>query len=191
MKPRLRVIDCCVHSGVPGCILHLVELSLLVVELLLQLRNALQLPRLIAVVRSSIGIGAHVGELECGLEMVDSRLQRENLVFLCENLPLPLFCRSLFGKSLLRETLLRAPISRALFGAFVGGRNDRGLCSRCRLVCLRVLREILIRDHLGVLCGWAVGLLFPIFTGDVSQRLAIGRRDHRRNDRERDCQTPQ
>jgi len=122
--------------------LHLVELTLLLVELLLQLRDALQLPRLTAVVRSSIGIGANVGELKCGLEMVDSRLQCRNLVFLCENLPLPLFCRSLFGQSLLRETLLRAPISRALFGAFVGGRNDRGLCSRCRLVCLRVLREI-------------------------------------------------
>src|ERR1700751_1878567 len=96
-------------------LLHLVELSVLLVELFLQLRNPLQLPRLIAVVRPSIGIGANVGELKCGLEMVDSRLQCQNLVFLCENLPLPLFCRSLFGKALLRETLLPAPTSRALF----------------------------------------------------------------------------
>src|SRR5258708_32177970 len=95
------------------CILHLVELSLLFVKLLLDLRHTLELPRLIPVVRS-LGLDGPVRGLNRRIELVDSRLQSRHLILLGQDLSLPLL-----SGTLLRQALF----SRPIVGSLAAGRR--------------------------------------------------------------------
>src|SRR6266436_48536 len=94
------------------CFLHLVELHFLLIELLLDLRNTLQLPRLIPVVRS-LGLDAPVRGLNRRIELIDPRLQTRHLILLRQDLSLPMVGRALFRQALFYKT--------AFSGAMVSG----------------------------------------------------------------------
>src|SRR5260370_9359345 len=87
------------------CILHLVELSLLFVKLLLDLRHTLELPRLIPVVRS-LGLDGPVRGLNRRIELVDSRLQSRHLILLRQDLSLPMLTGTLLRQPLFSTAML-------------------------------------------------------------------------------------
>ena len=93
------------HAGVARRILHLIELSLLRVELLLDLRYPFKLSRLIPVVRP-LGLNVPVRRLNRRMELVDPRLQGRHSILLRQDLGLPLFSRTLLRQSLLRQALV-------------------------------------------------------------------------------------
>jgi hypothetical protein len=74
------------HAGVARGVLHLVELSLLFIELHPDLH---ELPGLITI-GQHLGLGGPVRVLHGHVELVGARLQCRNFIFLRHDLPLPL-----------------------------------------------------------------------------------------------------
>src|SRR5271154_4808703 len=85
----LRIVYECVHAGVAGRFLQVFQLSLLLVELMLELPEPLHLPRLVAVI-GHVVVGAHVREMDRGSELFRLPAQPCYRIFLLENSSLPL-----------------------------------------------------------------------------------------------------
>ena len=92
----LRIVDNGVHAGMAGGFLHLLEYPFLLVELLLDLRRALQLLRLITAGWALV-LDAAVGGLNRRLDLVDPRLECGHFIFLRDDLSLPLLGGALLG----------------------------------------------------------------------------------------------
>src|SRR5208282_2221005 len=105
------------------------------------------------------------------IEQVDPRLQIRYLIFLPQDLSLPLFGRTLFRQALFYRTMISARVA---------GRGARPRLRLARfLVPLRIFREVLIRDHLWPRPGCILGALFlPVLTRNVAKRLPVGGHAH-------------
>ena len=96
-----------------GGFLHLLEYPFLLVELLLDLRRALQLLRLITAGWALV-LDAAVGGLNQHQDLVDPRLKCGHFIFLRDDLSLPLLGGALLGRPLLGRPLL-CSLREALF----------------------------------------------------------------------------
>jgi len=88
------------HAGAPRRFLHPGQLDFLIVELILELRDAPQLPHLRLVVGRLV-LHAPAGRAHRFIQLVNSHLERGHPILLCQNQSLPLICRPLFGQALL------------------------------------------------------------------------------------------
>jgi len=104
-RQLLRIVNRRVHARVPRRFLHLVKFHFLLIESQLDLRHPLQLSRLITVVRSLV-LDAPARGTNRRIELVDPRLQNRHLIFLRQDLSLPLVSRALFRQALLRRAMV-------------------------------------------------------------------------------------
>jgi len=102
VRLALRIVHRGVHAGMARRFLHPLKFPLLFIELLLELRDTL---RLIVVVRRLV-LDAFAHGMKRRMERVDPRLQRRYLIFLCQNLSLPLVSRALFRLALFGKMTL-------------------------------------------------------------------------------------
>ena len=174
----LRIIDGGMHARSPRGFLYLGQPYSLFIKLLLQSRNPQHLLRLRLVLRASIE-GTHLR-----VDFVNPGLQSSNSVLLLENLSLPLICGSLFSSLLLQGPMRGAPFGSspvrggsAIVGVRLGGVLD------CRLILVGIFRKVFVGNNLwrrgGVILG---GLLFPVLSSDIPQRLRMRQRSQQQRD---------
>src|SRR5260370_32558155 len=104
------------------------------------------------VVRSHV-LGASARESKWRIGLVDPRLQSRHLIFLRQDLSLPLVGRALLRQALLRRTMVSGGAARVRSPLCLGGLP----------VLLPVFPEILVRNH-SLLCPTCILriLFFPV-----------------------------
>src|SRR5260370_22938182 len=101
------------------------------------------------VVRSHV-LGASARESKWRIGLVDPRLQSRHLIFLRQDLSLPLVGRALLRQALLRRTMVSGGAARVRSRLCLGGLP----------VHVPGFREILLRNHSLLCLIWLLGLLF-------------------------------
>src|SRR5260370_6306082 len=129
------------------------------------------------VVRSHV-LGASARESKWRIGLVDPRLQSRHLIFLRQDLSLPLVGRALLRQALLRRTMFSGGAARVRSRLCLGG----------LLVRVRVFRKILVRNHSWLCRRCILGILFlPVRARNIAKRLSVGGRTHQ----QRDCKNLQ
>src|SRR5208282_2790605 len=181
-SPALWIVHRCIHAGMLRGFLHLLELSPVFVESLLDLRHQQKLARLIGVDRP-FELRVSVLGTNRRMDLVDARLQRRHLISLCQNLPLPLVGCPLLGLALVGKMM----VVRAILSRFAAGIRARSRqCRTRRRTGIRILGKVLVGDHFRLRGGGLVGgiLLLTVLASNVAERLPIGGRAHEQGNRQ-------